>query len=113
MAAVAAQAANRSSLRRAGARRRRALGTTRPSAVVEIPAVRRGGSCTAVTPATVRTPRTCSGPVRDDRRVDDDGAGPGQGAGVLVLAATPSGRVADAPPRLSDELGTADVVAAE
>jgi 16S rRNA (cytidine1402-2'-O)-methyltransferase len=32
---------------------------------------------------------------------------------VLVLAATPIGRVADAPPRLSDELGTADVVAAE
>lgn len=33
--------------------------------------------------------------------------------GVLVLAATPIGRVADAPPRLSEELGTADVVAAE
>ncbi len=33
--------------------------------------------------------------------------------GVLVLAATPIGRVADAPPRLSDELATADVVAAE
>lgn len=34
-------------------------------------------------------------------------------AGVLVLAATPIGRVADAPPRLSEELATADVVAAE
>ena len=33
--------------------------------------------------------------------------------GVLVLAATPIGRVADAPPRLADELSTADVVAAE
>ena len=33
--------------------------------------------------------------------------------GVLVLAATPIGRVADAPPRLADELATADVVAAE
>ncbi|WP_228941159.1 16S rRNA (cytidine(1402)-2'-O)-methyltransferase [Nocardioides sp. Leaf374] len=33
--------------------------------------------------------------------------------GVLVLAATPIGRVADAPPRLSQELGDADVVAAE
>ena len=33
--------------------------------------------------------------------------------GVLVLAATPIGRVADAPPRLSEELATADVVAAE
>jgi 16S rRNA (cytidine1402-2'-O)-methyltransferase len=35
------------------------------------------------------------------------------GGGVLVLAATPIGRVADAPPRLAHELGTADVVAAE
>ena len=34
-------------------------------------------------------------------------------AGVLVLAATPIGRVADAPPRLADELAGADVVAAE
>jgi 16S rRNA (cytidine1402-2'-O)-methyltransferase len=32
---------------------------------------------------------------------------------VLVLAATPIGRVADAPPRLIDELASADVVAAE
>lgn len=41
--------------------------------------------------------------------------GPTSGAtsGVLVLAATPIGRVADAPPRLTTELGTADVVAAE
>jgi len=35
------------------------------------------------------------------------------GAGVLVLAATPIGRVADAPPRLAEELLAADVVAAE
>ena len=34
-------------------------------------------------------------------------------AGLLVLAATPIGRVADAPPRLAEELGSADVVAAE
>jgi 16S rRNA (cytidine1402-2'-O)-methyltransferase len=34
-------------------------------------------------------------------------------AGVLVLAGTPIGRVADAPPRLAEELATADVVAAE
>lgn len=34
-------------------------------------------------------------------------------AGVLVLAATPIGRVADAPPRLAEELAAADVVAAE
>ena len=33
--------------------------------------------------------------------------------GVLVLAATPIGRVEDAPPRLAVELGRADVVAAE
>jgi len=32
---------------------------------------------------------------------------------VLVLAATPIGRAADAPPRLADELANADVVAAE
>jgi 16S rRNA (cytidine1402-2'-O)-methyltransferase len=33
--------------------------------------------------------------------------------GVLVLAATPIGRVEDAPPRLAAELGAADVIAAE
>ncbi len=33
--------------------------------------------------------------------------------GVLVLAATPIGRVSDAPPRLAEELANADVVAAE
>ena len=42
----------------------------------------------------------------DDRRVSHD-------PGVLVLAATPIGRVADAPPRLAEELAGADVVAAE
>ncbi len=36
-----------------------------------------------------------------------------EGFGVLVLAETPIGRVADAPPRLADELAIADVVAAE
>jgi 16S rRNA (cytidine1402-2'-O)-methyltransferase len=35
------------------------------------------------------------------------------GDGLLVLAATPIGRVEDAPPRLRDELVAADVVAAE
>jgi 16S rRNA (cytidine1402-2'-O)-methyltransferase len=38
---------------------------------------------------------------------------PAGAPGVLVLAATPIGRVADAPPRLAEELATADVVAAE
>ncbi|MEJ7832586.1 MAG: 16S rRNA (cytidine(1402)-2'-O)-methyltransferase [Nocardioides sp.] len=43
----------------------------------------------------------------------DHEAGQAVGPGVLVLAATPIGRVADAPPRLSAELAAADVVAAE
>jgi 16S rRNA (cytidine1402-2'-O)-methyltransferase len=47
--------------------------------------------------------------VRDDRGVTE----PRVGSGVLVLAATPIGRVGDAPPRLAEELATADVVAAE
>jgi 16S rRNA (cytidine1402-2'-O)-methyltransferase len=47
--------------------------------------------------------------VRDDRPVDDDA----RSRGVLVLAGTPIGRVADAPPRLAEELAAADVVAAE
>jgi 16S rRNA (cytidine1402-2'-O)-methyltransferase len=34
-------------------------------------------------------------------------------SGVLVLAATPIGRISDAPPRLAEELAAADVVAAE
>jgi 16S rRNA (cytidine1402-2'-O)-methyltransferase len=41
------------------------------------------------------------------------GAMPEQPGGVLVLAATPIGRVGDAPPRLAEELAGADVVAAE
>ncbi len=36
-----------------------------------------------------------------------------EGAGTLVLAATPIGQVGDAPPRLAEELASADVVAAE
>jgi len=40
-------------------------------------------------------------------------AAPTPGTGVLVLAATPIGRAADASPRLAAELGSADVVAAE
>lgn len=36
-----------------------------------------------------------------------------QGEGVVVLAATPIGRVEDAPPRLAQELAAADVIAAE
>jgi 16S rRNA (cytidine1402-2'-O)-methyltransferase len=44
----------------------------------------------------------------DDRRVSDP-----RETGVLVLAATPIGRISDAPPRLGEELAAADVVAAE
>ena len=42
-----------------------------------------------------------------------DAGGPPDGQGVLVLAATPIGRVADAAARLAEELAGADVVAAE
>ncbi|GAA4116825.1 16S rRNA (cytidine(1402)-2'-O)-methyltransferase [Nocardioides fonticola] len=41
------------------------------------------------------------------------GGGPTGGAGVLVLAGTPIGRVGDAPPRLAEELLAAEVIAAE
>ena len=42
-----------------------------------------------------------------------DAGAPPDGRGVLVLAATPIGRVADASSRLAEELAGADVVAAE
>ena len=42
-----------------------------------------------------------------------DGVAPAVRSGVLVLAATPIGDVADAPPRLLRLLATADVIAAE
>ncbi len=41
------------------------------------------------------------------------GRGPATGSGVLVLAATPIGDPRDAAPRLSAELATADIIAAE
>src|SRR3954466_3260212 len=104
MAPVAAHATARSSLRNIGAGPLRAVGPSRSSAVEERPVVRRG-CCTAVTLPTLRTPPRPSGQVRDDWRVTSPG--------VLVLAATPIGRVADAPQRLAQELASADVVAAE
>src|SRR3954466_16356347 len=104
MAPVAAHATARSSLRNIGAGPLRAVGPSRSSAVEERPVVRRG-CCTAVTLPTLRTPPRPSGQVRDDRR--------GTRPGVLVLAAPPIGRVADAPQRLAQELASADVVAAE
>jgi 16S rRNA (cytidine1402-2'-O)-methyltransferase len=51
--------------------------------------------------------------ITDVTDVTSASAGPGRAGGVLVLAATPIGRVRDAPPRLADELAGADVVAAE
>lgn len=36
-----------------------------------------------------------------------------QSEGIVVLAATPIGQIGDAPPRLADELASADVIAAE
>src|SRR3954470_20052770 len=42
-----------------------------------------------------------------------DVTSPSDPAGVLVLAATPIGQVADAPPRLATELSEADLIAAE
>jgi len=43
----------------------------------------------------------------------NDAGGGGARGGVLVLAGTPIGRPDDAPPRLAEELGAADVIAAE
>jgi 16S rRNA (cytidine1402-2'-O)-methyltransferase len=49
----------------------------------------------------------------NDARVPAGSPGAAVPRGVLVLAGTPIGRVADASPRLAEELGRADVVAAE
>jgi 16S rRNA (cytidine1402-2'-O)-methyltransferase len=46
-------------------------------------------------------------------RGESQGAAPGGTEGVLVLAGSPIGDMADAPPRLAVELATADLVAAE
>ncbi len=56
--------------------------------------------------------RTATGEGRPDgdSRSSDGASGDG---GVLVLAGTPIGDVADAPPRLTAELAAADVIAAE
>src|SRR5690349_21228523 len=75
-----------------------ALGTMSPAAVRESPIVRVSGAgrVTVVdrTAAMIRPMET-------------------RATGTLVLAATPIGRVEDAPPRLAAELVAADVVAAE
>ncbi|MBZ2196700.1 16S rRNA (cytidine(1402)-2'-O)-methyltransferase [Occultella gossypii] len=44
---------------------------------------------------------------------ESEGPDPDGGAGVIVLAATPIGDTGDAPPRLVDLLGRADLIAAE
>jgi 16S rRNA (cytidine1402-2'-O)-methyltransferase len=51
--------------------------------------------------------------MRGDGAAGSRGPGPGEGSGTVVLAATPIGRVGDAPPRLAQELEGADVIAAE
>jgi 16S rRNA (cytidine1402-2'-O)-methyltransferase len=56
----------------------------------------------------VGLPAVTAASLGEDDPVDGD-----RGEGVLVLAATPIGRVADASARLAEELGLADVVAAE
>jgi 16S rRNA (cytidine1402-2'-O)-methyltransferase len=50
---------------------------------------------------------------RQDARDTHDGPGSRPASGVLVLAGTPIGDPADAPPRLATELASADVIAAE
>lgn len=52
-------------------------------------------------------------PPQKDARDAQDGPGSRAGSGVLVLAGTPIGDPADAPPRLAAELVGADVIAAE
>ncbi len=60
-----------------------------------------------MTPGEPSTHRSTPGPG------SDSAPGSALEAGVLVLAATPIGSLADAPPRLRTELAGADVVAAE
>ena len=50
---------------------------------------------------------------RDETGSDPKFPGSGDARGLLVLAGTPIGDPADAPPRLAEQLRTADVVAAE
>jgi len=99
-----------SSLVRA-ATRCQADGTSRPSAVRESPVAvagpERGGREGAGEGGAVVTI------VNSTMGAVTSGDAPGEATGVLVLAATPIGRVADAPPRLTEELAVADVVAAE
>src|ERR1700755_3531919 len=93
-------------------RRRRARscasGTACPSASNDNPVSRRSASDAA---AGVVTVGNCScGPVTIGHVTAPPG-GPSQSAGVLVLAATPIGQAADAPPRLVAELAGADLIA--
>src|SRR4051812_3851125 len=90
-----------------------ARGIGRPSAVCDRPvrrvAARPRSSDVGLSRAAVVTVGKTTGSALagcHDRTVALD-------AGVLVLAATPIGRVADASRRLAEELATADVVAAE
>ena len=96
------QHAGRASMARSRARAA-ALGT-RPR-----PRCARARACASSGAGRVTVPDATADVGCHDRTHDDDR----RGSGVLVLAATPIGRVDDAPPRLAAELAGADVVAAE
>jgi 16S rRNA (cytidine1402-2'-O)-methyltransferase len=71
------------------------------------------GDNRGVDDGTATAPHGSPAPRPGGRVGPEDVAPDGRVGGVLVLAGTPIGRVADAPPRLAEELATADVVAAE
>src|SRR4051794_4016852 len=106
MDSVAVQPTNGSSNRRRGLARSCASGTGAPSGSCARPVIdRRAGG--AAGPLVTVTNCSC---VPD---MIGDVPAPKDPAGVLVLAATPIGQAADAPPRLVTELAEADLIAAE
>src|SRR4051812_41755221 len=96
---------NGSSSERRPRSRSPASGTGRPSSSVDSPTIRRPARVAVARVVTVLH-STC----RSQADMIGDVA---TQTGVLVLAATPIGQAADAPPRLAAELAGADVIAAE
>src|SRR4051812_46947618 len=96
---------NGSSRERRPRSRSPASGTGRPSSSVDSPTIRRPARVAVARVVTVLH-STC----RSQADMIGDVASP---TGVLVLAATPIGQAADAPPRLAAELAGADLIAAE
>src|SRR3954465_11210932 len=96
---------NGSSKERRPRSRSPASGTGRPSSSVDSPTIRRPARV-AVARGVLVLHSTC----RSQADMIGDVASP---TGVLVLAATPIGQAADAPPRLVPELAGADPIAAE